>query len=136
MNRPYLSFSLTLLLAVSALPAHAWKQTELRFLEWSALSSPELGTLCDRYVCANDKGLSHELTEKYLGAEIATKRFSHGDLDLTLFTFANGISCSVNERLCREDRYYGADGKRSGAVNKKYSGLLFGAPQNSEFKAR
>lgn len=118
MNKPCLSFFLALLMTVSVVPAYAGKQTTLR--------SPESGVLCDRYVCANDKGISRELTEKYLGTKTATKVFSHGDFDLTEFTFANGIFCDVKERLCREDRYYGVDGKRSGAVNKKYSKLLFG----------
>nr|WP_280137519.1 YcgJ family protein [Ensifer sp. Root31] len=34
--------------------------------------------------------------------------------------------CDVKERLCREDRYYGANGQRSGAVSKKYTKVLFG----------
>ncbi|MBV7515720.1 YcgJ family protein [Pseudomonas sp. PDM25] len=41
------------------------------------------------------------------------------------FTFVNGIFCDVKERLCREDRYYGVDGKLCEAVSKKYTQLLF-----------
>ncbi|VVP43724.1 YcgJ family protein [Pseudomonas fluorescens] len=117
MNNPCLSFSLIVLAAVSALPAYAGKQAALR--------SPEPGVLCDQYICANDKGLSRELMKKYLDYNTAAKDLPMDDLGLTSFTFANGIFCDVKERLCREDRYYGADGERSGAVNKKYSGLLF-----------
>ncbi|WP_265664501.1 YcgJ family protein [Verminephrobacter aporrectodeae] len=113
-----LAFSLALLLAVSAIPAHAGRRAALR--------APEPGVLCDRYVCANDQGISRSLTEKYLGKKTATKLFSQGDFDLTEFTFANGIFCDTKERLCRRDRYYGADGKRSGAVSGKYTKKLFG----------
>jgi hypothetical protein len=118
MNKPYLSFSLNLLLAVSAMPAHAD--------QGAALRSPAPSVLCDRYVCANEKGISRELTEKHLGKKVATKMFSQGDFDPTEFTFANGIFCDVKERLCREDRYYGANGKRTGAVSRKDTRLLFG----------
>ncbi|CAB3801636.1 hypothetical protein LMG28688_05398 [Paraburkholderia caffeinitolerans] len=101
----------------ATIPAHAGQKT---------LRSPERGVLCDRYFCADDQGISRALTEKYLGQRAARKVFSQGDFDLTEFTFANGIFCDVKERLCRQDRYYGADGRRSGAVSGKYTGLLFG----------
>jgi hypothetical protein len=66
------------------------------------LHSPVSGVLCDRYVCANDKGISRELTEKYLGKKAAANEvFTSSDVDLTEFTFANGIFCDVKERLCR-----------------------------------
>ncbi|MFX1675517.1 YcgJ family protein [Paraburkholderia sp. A2WS-5] len=106
-----------MLLAGATLSAQAGQQ---------ALRSPERGVLCDRYICANEKGISRALTEKYLGQRVAAKVFSQGDFDLTAFTFANGIFCDVKERLCRQDRYYGADGKRTGAVSGKYTRLLFG----------
>jgi hypothetical protein len=118
MKRTCLSLSLPLLLAVSAMPALAGKPAVLR--------SPASGVLCDRNVCADDKGISRELTEKYLGKRAATQSFSHGDSIQTEFTFATGTFCDVKERLCRRDRYFGADGKRSGTVDRKYSELLFG----------
>ncbi|MHA3902443.1 YcgJ family protein [Castellaniella sp. WN] len=119
MNRSCLSFSLALLLATSVMPAHAKQRTSLR--------SPAPGVLCDRYTCANGTdGVSHELTEKYLGKKAATRLYSQGDFDPTEFTFANGIFCDVKERLCRENRYYGEGGKRSGVISKKYTKLLFG----------
>ncbi|WP_433885321.1 YcgJ family protein [Pseudomonas vranovensis] len=119
MNKSPLLFSLALLLAVGVMPAQAKQR--------AALKTPVSGVLCDRYVCANDKGISRELTEKYLGKKAATTDiFTSSDVDLTEFTFVNGIFCDVKERLCREDRYYGADGKRSGAVSKKYTKALFG----------
>ena len=90
------------------------------------VSSPRHGVLCDRYMCADDKGVSRELTARYLGEKAAAKLFSQGKFDLTEFTFANGIFCDVKERLCREDRFYGTDGKHSGALSKKYTALLFG----------
>jgi hypothetical protein len=84
------------------------------------------GVLCDRFMCADDKGVSRSLTEKYLGAHAAAKLFSQGDFSLTEFTFSNGIFCDVKERVCRDDRYYDANGKRSGTISKKYTTLLFG----------
>lgn len=118
MNKSFLSFFLPLMLGASAIPAYAGQNNTLR--------APEKGVLCDRYVCANDKGLSRELTQKYLGEKAAIRVFSQGDFIMTEFTFANGIFCDVNEKLCREDRYYGTDGKRSGAISEKYTALLFG----------
>jgi hypothetical protein len=119
MNKSIFSLSLSLLLVTAIIPAYAGLKT-------SPLSSPIPGVLCDRYVCANSKGISRDLTARYLGRKTATKSFSQGDFDMTEFTFANGIFCDVKERLCREDRYYGADGKRSGVASKKYTQLLFG----------
>lgn len=92
----------------------------------SLLVSPAPGVLCDPYVCADAAGLSPPLTEKYLGKKAADQVFQQGPFDLTQFTFANGIFCDVQERLCRANRYYGADGKHDGAVSKKYTKLLFG----------
>jgi hypothetical protein len=92
----------------------------------TAVRSPARGVLCDRYLCANDKGVSRELTTRYLGKKAAAKLFSQGEFDPTAFTFANGIFCDVNERLCRENRFYSADGQHSGAVSAKYTALLFG----------
>ncbi|WP_460421484.1 YcgJ family protein [Pseudomonas sp. ZL2] len=119
MNKSPLLLSLALLLAVGVMPAQAKQR--------AALKTPVSGVLCDRYVCANDKGISRELTEKYLGKKAATTDvFTSSDVDLTEFTFANGIFCDVKERLCREDRYYGANGERSGVISKKYTKALFG----------
>jgi hypothetical protein len=119
MNKPYFSISLALLLALGVISAHA--------KQWAKIQSPAPGVLCDRYLCANDKGISRELTEKYLGKKAAAnKLFAVVDINLTEFTFANGIFCDAKERLCREDRYYGANGQRSGAVSKKYTEVLFG----------
>ncbi|MEI2416540.1 YcgJ family protein [Orrella sp. JC864] len=92
----------------------------------SAIRSPAPGVLCDAYLCADDKGVSRELTEMHLGGQAATALFSQGGFDRTAFTFASGVFCDTKERLCRENRYYGADGKRSGAVSQPYTRLLFG----------
>jgi len=119
MNKTCHSISLALLLAVGVIPAHAKQPAKIQ--------SPASGVLCDRYVCANDKGISRELTKKYLGKKAAANElFATSDVDRTEFTFANGIFCDVKERLCREDRYYGSNGQRSGAVSKKYTKALFG----------
>lgn len=117
MSKASLGLLFVMLYAGVTVPTHA---------DQKAIRSPERGVLCDRYVCANDEGISRELTEKYLGKRVATKAFAYPDTDRTEFTFANGIFCDVKERLCRQDRYYGADGKRTGAVSEKYTRLLFG----------
>jgi hypothetical protein len=95
----------------------------------AALRSPAHGVLCDRYMCADDKGVSQALTTKYLGNKAATRLFSQGQFDVTRFTFANGVFCDTNEQVCRENRYFGTDGKdkqkHSGAVSKKYTAILF-----------
>ena len=90
------------------------------------LRSPAPNVLCDRYVCANDRGISRALTARYLGSRAAARAFSQGGFDPTEFTFANGVFCDVKVRLCRQDRYFGTDGQRSGAVSKRYTRLLFG----------
>lgn len=105
-------------LALPALSAHAGTTP--------ALHSPTQGVLCDRHMCADEKGISRELTTKYLGEKTATKLFSQGDFDLTAFTYSNGVFCDAKERLCRANRYFGADGKRSGKPSPKYTAILFG----------
>ncbi|HEY9134150.1 MAG TPA: YcgJ family protein [Dyella sp.] len=91
-----------------------------------ALHSPTHGVLCDRHMCADEKGISRELTAKYLGEKTAAKLFSQGDFDLTAFTYSNGVFCDTKERLCRANRYFGTDGKRSGKALPSYTGILFG----------
>ncbi|HAF4902456.1 TPA: hypothetical protein G8X54_004027 [Salmonella enterica] len=88
--------------------------------------SPEKGVLCDQYICADSKGISSVLTKRYVGAVEAKKLELIGDFDHTAFTFSNGVSCDVSEKLCRQNRYFGADGKRSGVVNRHFTKILFG----------
>ncbi|QDJ33112.1 hypothetical protein CBR68_12715 [Bordetella hinzii] len=90
-----------------------------------ALRTPQAGVLCDRYFCADQQGVSGELTRKYLGAEAAASLAAQGDFDRSAFTYANGVFCDTRERVCREDRYFGPDGKRSGAVDPVHTRLLF-----------
>lgn len=83
--------------------------------------------LCDKYICATaTDGVSQAMTEKYLGKEAAKRLSSQGKFDPSSFTFAGGTFCDIKEKLCREDRYYGAEGKHSGAISTKYTRLLFG----------
>lgn len=60
-------------------------------IEGIDLKQPAEKVLCDQYICANPKGISKELTKKYLGQVQADKVFSQGEFDHTQFTFANGI---------------------------------------------
>lgn len=96
----------------------------------NALLNPAEGVLCDQYVCVDQKGVSKELTEQYLSKENAEKAFSQGEFDETAFTFANGIFCDTNTKLCHVDRYFEADGGRS-AVSKEYTEKLFGQAETS-----
>ncbi|GDX04896.1 YcgJ family protein [Buttiauxella sp. A111] len=119
MKKLLLLAPLAIALTAGSLSAHANQR--------SSIKNPATGVLCDKYVCADDKGISQTLTGKYLGKTAANnKLFTTKDVVLTEFTFSNGIFCDVKERLCREDRYYGADGKRSGKISSKYTQLLFG----------
>ncbi|EKH0144839.1 hypothetical protein O4N03_004283, partial [Shigella flexneri] len=45
--------------------------------------------------------------------------------DPSEFTFVNGVFCDVKEKLCRDDRYFGVDGKRSGKINQTTTKMLF-----------
>ena len=119
MDKSYLSFYLALVLAAGVVPTQAAQRAPIQ--------SPEVGVLCDQYMCADEKGVSRELTQKFLGSKAAANTmFDTADLDLTEFTFASGLFCDVKERLCREDRYYGENGQRSGAVSEMYTNMLFG----------
>lgn len=87
--------------------------------------SPTAGVVCDVYFCANDKGVSAELTTRYLGKKKGVRLTAQGDFDHSAFTFSNGVFCDSTERLCRKDRYFGVDGKRSGKVDEHYTELLY-----------
>lgn len=91
-----------------------------------ALHSPRPGVLCDSYICADGQGISRRLTSQYLGQVRGDKLRAMGAFDTQAFTFEGGVFCDVRARLCRDDRYFGPDGKRSGAINKHYTQLLFG----------
>lgn len=118
-TKPMKPCLLSLLLATAAIPVWAKQPVSLH--------SPEAHVLCDKYICATaTDGVSQAMTAKYLGKEAAKRLSSQGQFDPTSFTFAGGTFCDIKEKLCREDRYYGADGKHSGAISTKYTRLLFG----------
>ncbi|EQB5341043.1 YcgJ family protein [Escherichia coli] len=89
------------------------------------LQSPACGVVCDPYICVNSDGISPELTRKYLGEKVAEYLQSLQGYDPSEFTFANGVFCDVKEKLCRDDRYFGVDGKRSGKINQITTKMLF-----------
>lgn len=86
------------------------------------LNSPQPGILCDQYACADENGLSADLTGNYLDQSKARK-ISAGDN--SQFTFSDGTFCDTNERKCYVDRYFGSNGQRS-AVNSYATQRLFG----------
>lgn len=90
----------------------------------TALKSPKAGVVCDQYICADQKGVSKTLTAQYLGKKQANKAFAQGDFDTSAFTFANGVFCDTNTKLCHVDRYFSAKDQRS-AIEPKTTKLLF-----------
>lgn len=93
--------------------------------EHNPLRSPAKGVVCDAYFCADATGISDPLTTKYLGAKKGQQLASQGEFDRTAFTFANGVYCDTKEKVCRKDRYFGADGKPSGKIDSKTTQWLF-----------
>ncbi|WP_436883485.1 YcgJ family protein [Enterobacter asburiae] len=93
--------------------------------EHNPLRSLAKGVVCDSYFCADATGISDVLTTKYLGAKKGQQLAAQGGFDRTAFTFANGIYCDTKEKVCRKDRYFGADGKPSGKIDSKTTQWLF-----------
>lgn len=97
----------------------------------SNLLSPQRGVLCDTYFCAGkDEGVSEALTRKYLGEAAARQLMAQGAFDKTVFTFTNGVFCDLATKRCLSNRYFDAQGNRSGKVRKTESRLLFGKTAN------
>ena len=91
----------------------------------NGLQSPACGVVCDPYICVSSDGISPALTRKYLGEKAAENLQSLQGYDPSEFTFSNGVFCDVKEKLCRDDRYFGVDGKRSGKINQTTTKMLF-----------
>lgn len=115
MLRPTIAALLFVAAGISFCSVQAERSTVLR--------SPKPGVLCDLNFCADDTGVSLELTAKYIGAEAASTLRSLGHFDTKAFTFSTGIFCDVRERLCRRDRYF-EDGERA-PVDEEHTKLLF-----------
>ncbi|WP_193162765.1 YcgJ family protein [Enterobacter ludwigii] len=93
--------------------------------ENNKLRLPAKGVVCDAYFCADATGISDSLTAKYLGAKKGQWLVAQGAFDRTAFTFASGVYCDTKEKVCRKDRYFGADGKPSGETDRKTTRWLF-----------
>lgn len=89
----------------------------------SSVYSPTKGVICDKYICADKKGISKKLTAKYLGTYKANKAFSQGDFDTSAFTLSNGVFCDTKTKLCHVDRYF-ENGHRS-KIDRKMTDRLF-----------
>lgn len=94
-------------------------------LAQARLTNPTSGVVCDAYICADAMGISDSLTMTHLGAKKSQQLAAQGTFDRTAFTFANGVYCDTKEKVCRKDRYFGADGKPSGVIDKTTMQLLF-----------
>ncbi|ECI4012058.1 hypothetical protein DN310_22780 [Salmonella enterica subsp. salamae] len=117
----------TVIMALCLVPELFMASAVANQTESAAIYSPERGVLCDQYFCADSGGISFALTKHYAGSAQLKKLKFMRDFDRTAFTFSNGIFCDVKERLCRQDRYFGNDGKRSGVVNHYFTKILFGS---------
>jgi len=93
-----------------------------------ALNSPSKGVLCDQYVCADNHGLSDQLTADYLGEPAADRLLAQGDYERLSFTFSNGVSCCVKDQRCYEAGYHDAKNGKPGRVSLYYTTILFGGP--------
>lgn len=100
----------------------AWANAEMT----KALRFPAKGVVCDAYVCADAQGLSTALTARYLGKKQGRQLDALGEFDRSSFTFANGVYCDTQEKVCHKDRYYGANGRPSGDVDDATTRQLFG----------
>ena len=89
------------------------------------LTSPAQGVVCDVFFCADANGVSDALTTKFLGKVRGDQLSAMGDFDHSAFTFANGIFCDTKAKVCHKDRFFDADGKRSGSIEDNTTRLLF-----------
>ena len=74
------------LLALSILSLSAYAAT-------TGLNSPAPGVLCDKTICADEHGLSVELTTKYLGKQQGEKLAAAGQFDTSALHSA--VACFV-----------------------------------------
>lgn len=88
------------------------------------LKNPAKGVLCDKYICADQHGISSSLTRKYLGKKREAYLLAQGEFDKTQFTFSNGVFCDTGEKRCHTDRYFNRDRKRN-PVAENETRLLF-----------
>jgi Fels-1 Prophage Protein-like. len=113
------------LLWVMAVGVLVWLSAVANAEMTKALRFPAKGVVCDAYVCADAQGLSTPLTAHYLGKKQSRQLDALGEFDRSSFTFANGVYCDTKEKVCRKDRYYGANGRASGDVDEVTSRHLF-----------
>jgi len=95
-------------------------------LSKEAIFAPKPLSICDREAgfCADDWGISMELTRMMLGSEADTKFLEKikaagmENYDHTRFTFSSGVYCSVTDQNCAE-----TEGGDKPAMN--YNAILF-----------
>ena len=91
--------------------------------------SPARGVLCDKKsgFCVDNQGVAMGLTALYLGRSVeANLQKSLGDgvnLDLSEYTFSNGIHCVSGEQQCYKDRFYPRTPDKK---EKKLTSQIFG----------
>ncbi|MDQ8935850.1 YcgJ family protein [Acinetobacter rudis] len=97
------------------------------------LTSPKQGVLCDQYVCADQNGISKDLTGNYLNQTYARAITGKGT-ELTQFTYADGTYCDAQAKKCYVDRYLDSNGQRS-AVASYATQRLFGQTAVTQSKS-
>ncbi|MGK2894464.1 YcgJ family protein [Klebsiella michiganensis] len=74
------------------------------------ISSPSRGVVCDKKAgfCVDNQGIAMGLTGLYLGkaAEDKLETTLSDDVNLSEYTFSNGVHCDSQEMQCYKDRYY------------------------------
>jgi len=74
------------------------------------ITSPSRGVVCDKKAgfCVDNQGIAMGLTELYLGkaAEDKLQTTLSDDVNLTEYTFSNGVYCDAQEMQCYKDRHY------------------------------
>ncbi|NKQ41295.1 MAG: hypothetical protein HF962_06970 [Sulfurovum sp.] len=77
----------------------------------SSVYSPDKGIICDKkaHFCVDSYGISLAYTKEYLGQK-ALDRFNkvtdnQKDMDLTSFTFSNGLDCDTKKKICKKSKW-------------------------------
>ena len=91
----------------------------------SSVYSPDKGVICDKKsnFCVDSYGISMGYTKDYLGQKAVDKfnkmTDNFKDMDLTVFTFSNGLNCDTNKKICKKSKW---DDK----ADSHWTNILFG----------
>ena len=73
--------------------------------------SPEQGIICDKksHFCVDSNGISMAFSKEFLG-QVSVDKFMKmtdnlKDMDVTIFTFSNGVNCDTNKKICKKSKW-------------------------------